>query len=92
MCAAENALDPFLLRDVETAPDFAVRIVSQDGHDRVGFVENDDATVKIGYGNEVTLDRNGRWHAQTGDDDIEEIAFEIVVQEATFRFVIAITD
>ena len=88
----KDAFNPLILRHIEVAAGFRVRIVTEDGHDGVALVENDDAAMKIGDRDVITLNGYGRWHAQTGDDFFDKVSIQIVVEQSALGCVIAIAD
>jgi hypothetical protein len=54
--SAENALNPFFLRDAETSSELRVEVVTENRDDRVALVENYDSPVKVGDRNIVAVE------------------------------------
>ena len=59
-----------------------IGVVAEHGDDRVALVENDQPPVQVGHGDVVALDGGGGRHAQAGHDLVDEVAVEVVVQQA----------
>ena len=62
--AAEDGLDPVLLRHVETPALRRVRVVADDGDDLVALVEDDQTPVQVRHGDVVTLDSSRGRHPE----------------------------
>ena len=92
MGAAENALDPLLLRDVEIHPLRRVGVVAENGNDRVALVEDDDSSVQIRHGDVVPLHGSRGRHPQTGNHLVDEVSLQVIVQEPPFGRVVAVAD
>ena len=45
--AAEYAFDPVFLLNIEVRPLFRIRVVPENGHDRIAFVEDREPSVQV---------------------------------------------
>ena len=51
-----------------------------------------DAAVQVGHRDVVALDGGRGRHAQAGDDFVDEVAVEIVMQQPALGLVVAVAD
>ena len=92
MRAAEDAFNPLLLRDIEVDSCCGVRIVAENRDNRVALVKNHQPPVQIRHGHVVTLNGGGCGHSKAGHDFLNEVSVEVVMQQATLRFVVAVAN
>src|SRR5262245_42664935 len=83
VCAAEDALDPLILRDIKVHPLGRVRVMAEYGNDRVALIENNHSPMQIRDGDVVTLDGGRSRHPQPRDNFRDEVPIEVVMQQPT---------
>lgn len=92
MGTAESPFDPLVLRDV-VVPTFGwIWVVPENRDDGIGLVENDHSSVQIRNRNEVALDSDRGGHTKTGDDFVDKLSVEAIVDQSAFRLVVPVAD
>ena len=92
MRAAEDPLDPLLLRHVEIPSLGRIRIVPQDRHDGVVLVQNNHPSMQIRYRYIISLDRHRCGHPKTRDDLLDELSLETVMDQPPLRLMVPIAN